>query len=227
MYETIRIKKQDLTLELAVHKSLSKTIIINYPGYRGDINGYNNKYVTLADFLQEKNLSAIVRIANFPVNSVPYHKSVKDNLQFVIEYVLDNAAKICGEPLPTINLMGFSAGAGAIAAVAHNFPSVAKILLAAPSQDAGVDDISEGLNAYRGEVYIVVGANDEVVGEKTADYFYHLATNAKTRKAIIVPNCDHQFRGEINGRILSKAPLWAFAGDKTFPSPDGGIKLYD
>ena len=33
--------------------------------------------------------------------------------------------------------------------------------------------------------------------------------------------------GETNGKIMSKAPLWAFAGDETFPSPEGGIELYD
>jgi hypothetical protein len=41
-----------------------------------------------------------------------------------------------------------------------------------------------------------------------------------------VPDCDHHFTGEVNGRILGKAYLWAFAGDDTFPSPDGGVLLY-
>ena len=43
----------------------------------------------------------------------------------------------------------------------------------------------------------------------------------------MIPNCNHQFFGEANGKIMSKAPLWAFAGDTTFPSPEGGKKLYD
>ena len=45
----------------------------------------------------------------------------------------------------------------------------------------------------------------------------------------MIPNCDHQFKGEVNGRIMSQAPFYAFAtGDKpAFPDPNGGIKLYD
>jgi hypothetical protein len=31
----------------------------------------------------------------------------------------------------------------------------------------------------------------------------------------------------MNGKILSKAYLWAFAGDDGFPSPEGGVLLYD
>jgi hypothetical protein len=42
-----------------------------------------------------------------------------------------------------------------------------------------------------------------------------------------VPNCDHGFSGEMNGRIFGKAYLWAFAGDGSFPSPEGGVHLYD
>jgi hypothetical protein len=42
-----------------------------------------------------------------------------------------------------------------------------------------------------------------------------------------VPACGHGFAGETNDRILSKAYLWAFAGDDSFPSPDGGVPLYE
>ena len=42
-----------------------------------------------------------------------------------------------------------------------------------------------------------------------------------------VPHCGHSFAGEANGRILSKAYLWAFAGDDSFPSPEGGVPLYE
>jgi hypothetical protein len=31
----------------------------------------------------------------------------------------------------------------------------------------------------------------------------------------------------MNGKILSKAYLWAFAGDDGFPSPEGGVPLYE
>ena len=54
-----------------------------------------------------------------------------------------------------------------------------------------------------------------------------MARSASAVHARGVPHCGHSFAGETNGRILSKAYLWAFAGDDSFPSPDGGVPLYE
>ena len=96
----------------------------------------------------------------------------------------------------------------------------------APSGDAGKEEVERGLGKFTGEVYIIVGDKDEVVGPQAGQTFYDLATAAKLRKLEVITNCNHQFFGETNGKIMSKAPLWAFVGDSTFPSPDGGKKLY-
>ena len=128
-----------------------------------------------------------------------------------------------------IMLMGFSAGASAIASVSSFYIDIPKILLFAPSGDAGKKPVEEGLKSYWGEVYIVVGERDDVVGPEVGQIFYDLATRASHRELFMIPNCDHQFKGEVNGRIMSQAPFYAFAtGDKpAFPDPNSGIKLYD
>jgi hypothetical protein len=54
-----------------------------------------------------------------------------------------------------------------------------------------------------------------------------LARSASAVHARGVPASGHGFAGETNDRILSKAYLWAFAGDDSFPSPDGGVPLYE
>lgn len=58
--------------------------------------------------------------------------------------------------------------------------------------------------------------------------FYNLATSASRRELFIIEHCDHNFRGEINGRIMSEAPFYAFAtGERpNFPDPLGGMVLY-
>jgi fermentation-respiration switch protein FrsA (DUF1100 family) len=122
--------------------------------------------------------------------------------------------------------MGFSAGAGAIAAVAADYPAVKKILLIAPAGDAGNRNVAN-LAHFRGEVFITVGAWDEVVGMHAGECFMELAKTATKKNLVIVPRCDHQFRGRKNGMILSKAPLWAFAEDAAYPSSEGGIALYE
>ena len=216
-----------VVIEVAVHPSPdAQAIIINYPGYLGSIDGYNKKYATIADHLSQKKVGAVVRMANTLWPHINYRQSVLDDLRAVIRYTLGHAAEMCATATPDIYLMGFSAGAGAVAAVAAEYPAVKKILLMAPSEDAGKTATKDGLAAFSGEVYIVVGSDDEVVGFEAGRRFLQMGILSPSRHLVVLPNCDHQFRGRVNGQIMSKAPLWAFAGDETFPSPEGGIELY-
>lgn len=217
----IRIK---ITME--IHKNLaSGCIIINYPGFEGSINGYNNKYIYLADFMREK-IGAVIRISNNQHSGLDYKKSVQDDLRVVINYATTNSENICGAKVPKIYLLGFSAGASAVAAVAHEFPQVQKILLISPSYDAGEDDIFEGLTKFQGEIYILSGENDDCPGPELTKQLSFSATRASVNEMVFIPNCSHYFNGQENGLILSKAPLWAFLGDQNFPSTEGGIELY-
>ncbi len=218
--------QRTLELEVAVHPYSNGVIVVNYPGINGDIDGYNNKYGQLADFVQEKGIGTVVRMGNRFYDELPYPQGMIDNFKFVLDYCLANGRDLSERSDPKLYLMGFSAGASTIAAVANDYSAVEKILLMAPSGDAGSGAIERSLGRFAGEVYIAIGDRDEVVGPQTGKTFYDLATAAKVRKLVTIPDCDHQFRGERNGIIMSKAPLWAFAGDITFPAPAGGKRLY-
>src|SRR3989338_718803 len=218
--------QRPLELEVAIHPHSNGVIVINYPGITGDIDGYNNKYGQQADFVQERGIGTVVRMGNPFYDELPYPQGMIDNLRYVIEHCLSHGKELSGKAKPTLYLMGFSAGSSSIAVVAGDYSPVEKILLMAPAGDAGMEAVERGLAKFEGEVYVAVGDRDEVVGSEAGQIFYNLATAAKVRKLVIVPNCDHQFRGETNGKIMSKAPLWAFAGDTTFPSPEDGKVLY-
>lgn len=211
---------------VAVHRHKSQNIVIIYPGYNGNLDGYNEKYKKIAKWLIAQNVAAVVRISNHPIDGIPYERSVKECIREAVRYALENAGDICGSDSPTIYLMGVSAGASAIAAIAYEFEEVRKVLLIAPSANAGPEDVREGLENYTGELYVVVGEHDEVVGTEFPQHLVELARQTSKKELVVVPACDHQFRGTKNGRIFSKAPMWAFAGDDIFPSADGGIELY-
>jgi len=137
-----------------------------------------------------------------------------DSLRAVIEYCLNEAVHVCGSDSPEIYLAGFSAGASTSAAVASEYPQVTKMLLISPSADVDTEVLRRGLSNCRGELNITLGDNDYVVGSNAAQTLADWATNARLKKVVVVPDCDHQFAGERNGRILSKAYLWAFRGDQ-------------
>lgn len=175
--------------------------------------------------MQSEQLGAVVRTSGYSDSEIP-----RDiYLNAALEYSKQHAWEVSGETNPEIYLMGFSAGASAIAARAHLHPEVTRILLAAPSSDLGLDLVREGLMKFTGEVYILIGQDDEIVGQESGKIFYDLAKSASKKELFEVPHCDHKFKGEANGRIMSEAPFYAFAkGEKPqFPDPTGGIKLYD
>lgn len=216
----------DIKIPLIILPNQEKNvIIINYPGYNGDINGYNNKYRTLGEFMREK-IGAVVMMGNQHHVELDYEESVRDDLQAVIEYAIEHSVEICNSDFPEIYLMGYSAGASAIAAVAYKYEQVKKVLLLAPSYDATPEAMIKGLAEFTGDIYIASGADDRVVGADAAP-----RTAAMVKKTVatfvIIQNCDHQFRGRKNGLIMSNAPIWAFLGGINYPSIENGIVLYE
>jgi dienelactone hydrolase len=181
----------------------------------------------MARFMQEKEVGTIIRMGNLISGTLPWPKTSIDNLRFVMDYCKRNSELLSGRADPRMYMMGYSSGAGIVAIVASEFSNVEKILLIAPGGDCGLKRTKEGLEKYRGEVYIAIGKNDHTVGTKAGDIFYRWATQARKKELVKIPQCSHDFEGETNSRILSKAPLWAFAGDETFPSPEGGRVMYD
>lgn len=212
-------------IHFAVHPNRSRRIIVNVPGFNGELDGFADKYKILGNHMNASGLAAVVRTANHLERDWPADL----NFNAVLKYTQERAWEICAEPDPEIMLMGASAGASAIAARAHLYPNVSTILLFAPSVNMELDQIKKGLARFKGRIVIVQGMDDDVVGSDAGAYFMQLATGTEDKELFEVPGCDHQFRGEKNGRILSEAPFYAFAkGEKPqFPDPTGGIKLYD
>lgn len=215
----------DFELDVAIHPFDNGKIIINIPGADGSINGYNDKYIKIAEYLIEEKIGTVVRIPN--ISSLGFGWDI--NLRKTLSYVLDHAKKICGSNKPEIYLMGTSAGAGAIAMTAWEYPEVTKILLTEPAIVFSGEHGVEGIREYKGEVVIVVGKGGYALGKEVGDIFYNYFISASHKEIIEIGNCDHQFKGEINGRIMSEAPIYAFKEGKKikFPDSNGGIKLYD
>jgi hypothetical protein len=80
------------------------------------------------------------------------------------------------------------------------------------SGDAGQEAVTQRLGQYAGECHIVIGGKDELVGVETGNLFASLATAATIVRSVVIPDYDHQLRGETNGRIMSAVPLWTFQG---------------
>ncbi|NTV44096.1 MAG: hypothetical protein HGA67_00160 [Candidatus Yonathbacteria bacterium] len=217
-------------IPVVVHeKPDSHCIIINYPGLGSNVDGYMNRWEKLAVFMQGKIGATIIRMPNIDHGDTYEHycASVKADLCAVIEYTIANAVTLCGVAEPDIFLMGYSAGASAVAAVACDYAVVKKILLIAPSYHAGKKEVGTGISLFKGYVYILEAEYDYVVGPVPRQ-LHELAGNTAPESSTLrrVPDCGHQFKGTENGRVLSGAPLWAFKYNGRFPKPKECIDLY-
>lgn len=122
-------------LEIAIHPAKSNTIIINYPGANGDIDGFNDKHKTLASCMQAEGLGAVLRLSNKPAKGEPWEAA----LRVAIEYALAHGEEICGADKPNLFITGTSAGGGAAALIAHEYEAVKNYFLWHQAQIAGLN----------------------------------------------------------------------------------------
>jgi len=199
-------------------------IIINIPGAGGSVGGYLNKYVNLGNYIQEKNIASFVRMPNDRPGE--YQLTVRK----IVNYCLEHSKDICGSDIPNIWLMGFSAGAGAIVLTAWEYPEVKKVLAINPFIEDIREKIKKDLPSYTGQLFLIKGSDDDVIGSDTLEYISTYATNVEDIQTYTIPNCDHQLKGLVNSKILSQLPEYYFLEKyKTEKFPDGskGINLLD
>lgn len=221
----------------------SGRLIIQAPGAGEEKEGARNRYVRLGEFMQARGLATLVSFnppwpdAQFRYPGEPYsyqdaswNRIFVETMASVVEHCLRSSQPLCGAQEPEVYLAGFSAGGSVAVAVAPAFPAVKKILLVSAYDSVSGGSTGwlflNGLKHYTGEVYVAYGEED-FPAAFLAMVMGSVARGPRAFHARGVPNCDHSFSGETNGKILSKAYLWAFAGDDTFPSPESGIPLYD
>ena len=223
---------------ISAYPTDSHIIIVNSPGSGEMKDGRHDRWMTLAKHLQERQVATMVTYnAPRPDNQVqlPWeaysHKGASwnglliDSLAYVIEYSLEHAAQLCGTGSPTVYLSGFSSGGSAVGAVAFRYPEVRRILLLSTYDSVG-DIFYEGVSRFPGDIYLAYGGSDPMAGFLA----YVLRCGPLAAASLHIreaPDCDHRFSGADNSRVLTKAFYWAFQGDETFPSPEGGLQLYE
>jgi pimeloyl-ACP methyl ester carboxylesterase len=195
------------------------------PGFKSDADGSRGQYPKLGTWLSEKGVGAYIQMPHQVRDGYP--RTIVDDLDTVINYALMHATTLCTTSAPAIYLVGSSAGAAVVGAFAYKWPEVKKLLLMAPVA-AAVKEVHEGLPRFTGEIYVIAGEKDNIgidSGPVMAKQFVYLATSAWPRELHVIPGCDHAFSSREHSKIASKAHLWAFAGDTSFPDPEGGIEL--
>jgi hypothetical protein len=181
-------------VQFAAHPATCRTLLIIYPGLNATLDGESRhssqahpyRYRRLAERLRSEGVAAVIRAANPPCGYYGDGQFALDRLRRAIDYALDHAQALCGNRCPELCLMGFSAGAGAAAALAGVYQPK-RMLLVAPSGDVGPRRIIAGLKEYAGKLALLVGEEDEVVGRDSACLFDELSPAARSKQVLFVP----------------------------------------
>lgn len=176
----------DCSLDIALHSADSDTVLLTIPGVDGTLDGYENKYVQIAERAQQSHGVAVVRIANPFITSHHWESNPRN----ILDYIATNAQSITGrDEMPRIRVVAHSAGASVIARIAHEYDAITDILLINPAQKLKGDEIQASLKKTRANVTVVFGSKDPSVG-------FSEALRSDGHAVYIVEGADHFFSGE-------------------------------
>ena len=218
---TSEIARRSFQLDMAVHAAVSDTVVLICPGALETLGGDGIDFAAVAQAVQDSEFAAVVRYNDPYDGGGDYAELALANFRRALAFVAESADRFCTANAPRICVMAYSSSAGAVAAVAHEYPAIDRILFVGPSFDVPRETIAPGLERFVGEVCVLIGADDEVVLPQQGFWFCQMAENASRREYVEVPGCGHAFQGHRNRSILRRAPLWAFTGIRPmdFPPP--------
>lgn len=180
----------DCSLDIAIHPADSKVVLLTVPGVDGSVDGFEDKYVKIAESIQEKYGAAIVRIANPFITS--YHW--ESNIRQAINYMLVNTEEITGHKDAEIRIMAHSAGAAVVAQIAWEYPEITRLLLINPATKLGIDKIKYGLSEFGGnKITVIFGSEDPSVNDAAE---LSKADETARMRTLILDGVDHHFSGD-------------------------------
>ena len=211
-----------VAVETVISPSTAGALIVIAPGFGAGTEGedpelnnsHPSRYREIAEALRVE-VGGVVRMANRHQPFFRYEEQIVNDLAAVAKHAISHATDISGRRDPPLYMMGYSAGAGAVAVVARRYRTK-KILLVAPSGDAGAELITEKLGQFEGTVDIVVGEEDEVVTPAAGKLFDEISPKAAKKRVVFVPGCDHFFSSNEADAVFRKAPFWAFSDNPTY-----------
>lgn len=225
MYNTDTIYLHDYwDIHVEYHSTNTGKIIINIPGADGSVNGYKDKYRNLGNYIQKENIASFVRIPN------DRPQEFINTGRCIINYCLEGSETICGSHKPEIWLMGFSAGGASALLTAWEYPEVTKVLAINPFLNLEVikQDLKKYLPLYKGDLFVVIGDKDTVIDPDTAGLIKASGKEVRNIRFNVIPNCDHQLKGEDNIHILSQLPKYFFQDEykkEPLPAKGEGVDL--
>ncbi|MBK8980595.1 MAG: class I SAM-dependent methyltransferase [Planctomycetes bacterium] len=204
------IPRGTFQVDLAIHAQESDRVVVICPGACDSLAGQALDYAPVAEEIIRTGLGAAVRYDDPYDHRGDYAALILESLRQVLAFTLREAHSFCITSDPRLQVMAYSSSAGAVAALAAEYPCIDAILLVAPSFDVPRELILPGLRRFRGDVRVLIGDNDRVVLPQQAFWYYENADSARSREYVEISCCGHDFEQPHNRQLFIRSPLWAF-----------------
>ena len=188
----------DCSLDIAIHPADSNVILLTVPGVDGSVDGFENKYVTIAESIQKQHGAAVVRIANPFITSHHWESNVRQALAYINEH----ASEICGYENFEIRIIAHSAGAAILGQIAWEYPEISRILLVNPAIALNTEGFTHGLSQFSGNATILVGTDDPSYGTVTSIVHSGILDDTQL---VEITGADHHF-SEPHFQVFLESP---------------------
>lgn len=172
----------DIQVDLVINYGKSNRYVLLIPGIDGSVNGYKDKYKTIAKRLVQDYDATVVQMSNPHVPSGKWELSVCK----VLNYIETQVKKSIDANL---YVMGFSLGGYLIGTIAYEYDYITKLLLINPAKMLDTEPLLTGLDKFNGQATILFGGQDI-----TADIIDKMTETGS--RVEMVNGADHYFSGE-------------------------------
>lgn len=185
----------EIKIDISIIPGTSDIILLIVPGIDGSLDGYENKYKTIAENINQKYKATVIRMSN-PYNPMKYHyRNLFEVLNF-IEKNFDLQNK-------KLYVMGHSLGAYMIGATAHIYDYIDKILLINPATGLDQNELTNMSERHIDKNIILIGDKDPSCE--------HCDEYSKYAKVHIVKGADHHFSKNSFTDFLNAADKYLFS----------------
>lgn len=169
-----------MSIDLAVHPGTTDRMLLIMPGVDGSVDGYQGKYKTIAEQINQKYDTTVIRMSN-PLNFAHDHtRNFYEVMDYFEEHYDTTRLKL--------DLVGHSLGGYVIGALAYAYDFVDKILMINPAISLDREDFKSLSERDANLNHVLIGSNDP--SYKYRDEF------AKYAQVHIVDGADHYFSGD-------------------------------
>jgi predicted esterase YcpF (UPF0227 family) len=185
-----------MSIDLRFHPGISEHLVLIVPGVDGSVDGYQNKYVAMAERIQKACGATVIRMGN-PMNLAHDHMR---NLYEVMDYIEANfdTAHL------KLDLIGHSLGGYMIGALAYSYDYVDQILMINPAVSLDREDFKSLAERKIQNNHVLIGSNDP--SYKYRDEF------AKYAQVHIVDGADHYFSDKYLDDFIDAPNYYLYRG---------------